>query len=166
MRLVVILTLSLLSNLTFSEETNLSMFENLVSKTWKAEGKWSNGSKFIQEVTFKYSLNKTLVIADSIGYQDNNQSKLGPRNHGIRQLDRTTKEVKFWEFDISGGLTTGSVFAQGKNIIYQYNYGNSVVTDMWEYIDSDRYKFTVGLYENGEWKQIYLSTQFVQVKNK
>ncbi|MEM6720550.1 MAG: hypothetical protein AAF611_14580 [Bacteroidota bacterium] len=150
--------------LSFAQNSKLAIFDNLVSKTWKAEGKWGDGSKFVQEITFTYSLNKTIVLAESIGFVDKAQTKLGPRNHGVRQFDTKTNTIKFWEFDIFGGLTEGTVVAEGKNIIYQYKYGNAVVTDMWEYVDDSTYNFKVGNYENGEWKQVYLSTQFVEKK--
>jgi hypothetical protein len=39
-----------------------------------------------------------------------------------------------------------------------------MVTDMWEYIDDSTYNFKVGNYQNGIWKQVYLSTQFIEVK--
>ena len=103
---------------------------------------------------------------ESIGFVDKAQTKLGPRNHGVRQFDEETNTIKFWEFDVFGGLTKGTVFAEGKNILYQYKYGNSVVTDMWEYVDDATYNFKVGNYENGKWKQVYLSTKFVMQKEE
>jgi len=154
----------LITTLSFGQDSKLAIFDNLVSKTWKAEGAWGDGSKFVQEITFNYSLDKTVVIAESIGFVDKAQTKLGPRNHGVRQFDAKTNIIKFWEFDVFGGLTEGTVVGEGKNIIYQYKYGNSVVTDMWEYVDDSTYTFKVGSYENGEWKQVYLSTQFIQHK--
>ncbi|MCH2193388.1 hypothetical protein [Kordia sp.] len=63
-------------------------------------------------------------------------------------------------------MTEGTVSAEGKNIIYIDKYGNSVVTDMWENVDDSTYKFKVGSYENGGWKKVYLSTQFVEKKGK
>ena len=166
MRTLLILATFFLSTLSFGQDAKLSIFDNLVSKTWKAEGKWGDGSKFVQEITFSYDLDKKIVIAESVGFVDKAQTKLGPRNHGIRQFDTATNTIKFWEFDVFGGLTKGTVFAEGKNIVYQYKYGNSVVTDMWEYVDDSTYNFKVGSYENGEWKQVYLSTQFVELKTK
>ena len=161
MRTLFLLTTILISTLTFAQDTKLSAFDHLVGKTWKADGKWGNGSQFVQETTFTYSLNKIIVIAESIGFVDKAQTKLGPRNHGIRQFDAASNTIKFWEFDVFGGVTEGTVFIRGKNIIYQYEYGTTVVTDMWEYVDDSTYNFKVGNYENGEWKQVYLSTKFV-----
>ncbi len=152
------------SVLGFCQNSNLSIFDNLISKTWKADGNWTNGSKFKQEITFKYALDNTIIITNSTGYIDQEQTKLGLRNHGVRQFDEKSKHIKFWEFDVFGGLTTGTVFAKGKNIMYQYKYGNSMVTDMWEYINDTTYNFKVGIYKNDIWEQLFLSTQFKAVK--
>jgi len=36
----------------------------------------------------------------------------------------------------------------------------------WEYIDDNTYNFTIGEYDDGQWKQKYLETQFKALKNK
>lgn len=149
-----------------SQNSQLSMFDNLIDKTWKAVGKWGDGSKFVQEIEMKYSLDSTIVEVNSIGFVDEEQTKLGLRNRGIRQLNKELNKVKFWEFDVFGGLTEGIVLSEGKNILYQYEYGGSSVTDMWEYVDDSTYNFKVGDYKDGEWKQLYLSTQFKEVKKE
>lgn len=60
----------------------------------------------------------------------------------------------------------GTVVVEGKNIQYQYNYGGVLVTYMWEYVNDSTYQFTVGKFEDGTWKQTYLSTQFKKVEDK
>lgn len=162
----IIFVLLFIPVMTFSQNSQLSIFNNLVSKTWKAEGNWGDGSKFKQEIQFTLSLDNTIIITNSIGFIDKEQTKLGLRNHGIRQFDKKSNSIKFWEFDIFGGLTEGVVFSEGKNIVYQYNYGGSFVTDMWEYVDESTYNFKVGDYKDGVWKQIYLNTQFKVVEEK
>ncbi len=164
MKNVFVILLFFVSIKVFSQDSKLSMFDNLVEKTWKAEGNWGDGSKFVQEIKFEYSLDSTLVITNAIGFVDKEQTKLGKRNHGIRQFDKESNSIKFWEFDVFGGLTEGVVFSKDKNIIYQYEYGGSNVTDMWEYVNDSTYNFKVGNYKDGVWKQLYLSTQFIEVK--
>ncbi|MBW1294390.1 hypothetical protein [Aquimarina litoralis] len=146
-----------------AQESNLEIFQNLMNKEWKAEGKWGNGTVFKQEIIFKYDLNNTLVIARSKGFTNQEQTEYGWRNHGIRKFDTKSKTLRFWEFDIFGGVTEGKIIIDGKNILYQYQYGESLVTDMWEYVDDNTYNFKVGSYENKTWKQIYLETQFKAV---
>ncbi|WP_411028817.1 hypothetical protein [Spongiimicrobium sp. 3-5] len=149
---------------TCAQNTDLSIFDNLVTKTWKAEGNWGDGSKFKQEIVFTYALDSTIILVNSKGFINKEQTKLGVRNHGVRQFDKKSDQIKFWEFDVFGGLTEGTVFSEGKNILYKYSYGDSTVTDMWEYVDDSTYNFKVGNYEDGNWKQIYLNTQFKAVE--
>ncbi|WP_081894429.1 VOC family protein [Muricauda sp. MAR_2010_75] len=143
-----------------AQKSELSVFEPLLGKTWKAEGTWGDGSKFKQETVFKYSLDSTLVLAESKGFTNQEQTAFGSRNHGIRKFDAESNSLTFWEFDVFGGVTTGTITTKGKDIIYTYDYGGSIVTDYWKYIDANTYGFTVGNYENGTWKQTYLQTQF------
>ena len=160
MKNIIALFILIVPMITFSQSSGLSMFDNLVGKTWKAEGNWGDGSKFSQEIEINYSLDSSIVKLNTIGFVDKAQIKLGLRNHGIRQFDETSNSVKFWEFDVFGGLTEGTVISEGKNIVYQYKYGNSNLTDMWEYIDDSTYTYKVGEYNNGIWNKVYLNTQF------
>ena len=158
LKTIVILTICY--SYSWSQETKLSPFTPLIGKVWKAEGNWGDGSKFKQEVEFHFDLNNTIVIAASKGYTNKEQTEFGARNHGIRRYNPEKQTIEFWEFDVFGGVTTGTVKNEGKNIIYTYAYGNSTVTDMWEYVDDNTYTFKVGDYQNGEWKQLYLETKF------
>lgn len=162
----ILILLLFIPSLTFGQNSELSIFNNLAGKTWKAEGHWGNGSKFFQEIEIEFLLDSSIVITKTKGFINKEQTKLGLRNHGIRQYDKNSKRIKFWEFDVFGGLTEGIVFAEGKNIVYQYKYGNSYLTDMWEYVNDSTYNFKVGNYDGGIWKQIYLNTQLVEVNQK
>ncbi len=143
----------------------LELFENLVNKTWSAKGQWeNNGPQFKQEVSFHLDLENTIVVTESKGFINKEQTKFGDRNHGIRQYDKKTNTIKFWEFDVFGNVTKGTVVAQGKNIVYQYQYGESLITDMWEYVDDSTYNFKVGICNNGIWEQLYLNTVFKEIK--
>ncbi len=146
--------------ITLAQESDLSVFKAFIGKTWKAEGNWGDGTKFKQEIDFKFDLDSTIVITKSKGFTNKEQTKYGSRNHGIRKYDTITKTIKFWEFDVFGGVTEGEVHVDGKNIVYQYKYGESVVTDMWEYVNNTTYNFKVGNYKDDEWKEVYLETQF------
>jgi len=159
----VVLLLLLIPMTIFSQNSELSMFDNLVDKKWKAEGTWENGTIFKQEIEINYSLDRMIVLTNSKGFIDKEQIKFGLRNHGIRMFDKKSDSVKFWEFDIFGKLTEGVVLSIEKNIIYQYAYGNSFLTEMWEYVNDSTYNFKIGSYENGVWKKLYLTTQFIEI---
>ena len=163
MKIITQFIILLIPIFTIGQSTDLSMFDNLIGKTWKAEGNWGDGSKFLQEITITSSLDSSIVVSESIGFVNKKRTKLGMRNHGIRQFDNKSNTVKFWEFDVFGGLTEGFVFSIGKNLAYQYKYGDSKVTDMWEYVNDSTYNFKIGEYENGQWIQTYLTTQFKEI---
>ncbi|MEW7290844.1 hypothetical protein [Aquimarina sp. 2304DJ70-9] len=155
-----------ITQITLAQESNLSIFKPLTNKVWKAQGNWGDGSKFKQEIVFEFDLNNNIVITKSKGFTNKEQTQYGSRNHGIRKYDVATKTIKFWEFDVFGGLTKGEVILDGNNILYQYQYGESVVTDMWIYVDNNTYNFKVGSYADGKWKQVYLETQFKAVNQE
>ncbi|MEL6945061.1 MAG: hypothetical protein AAFO82_20580, partial [Bacteroidota bacterium] len=161
-----ILLFSFCSFMLNAQESPLAVFDNLLHKSWEAEGTWGDGSKFKQEITFEKGLENHIIITKSKGFTNKEQSEYGWRNHGIRQYDAASKSVKFWEFDVFGGVTEGKVWSEDKSIYYQYPYGESVVTDAWEYVDDWTYNFKVGEYVDGEWKETYLSTQFKADKPK
>ena len=156
-----ILLFLLIPAISFCQNKPLSIFDKLMGKTWKANGNWKNGSEFIQEKTFEYYLDSTIVIVNTIGFIDPKGTKLGKRNLGIRQYDKKSDSIKFWEYDVFGGLTTGIVFAKGKNLFYQYEYGGSQITNMWEYVNDTNYNFKVGIFKNETWEQLMLETQFI-----
>lgn len=160
-----LLLIVLMPVLVFSQDDKLQGFDNLVNKTWKAEGEWSNGTIFKQEISFTYDLNKTIVVTSSKGYTNQEQTEYGNRNHGIRQYNAKENKIEFWEFDIFGGVTQGVVEIKDKNIFYHYTYGEATVTDCWEYVNDKTYKLIVGSYKNGKWEAIYLQTKF-QLKDE
>lgn len=151
--------------LCFGQKEALAAFNNLVDKTWAAEGKWGDGSLFKQEISFHFDLENTIIVTESKGFVDKAQTKFGNRNHGIRQYNKAENQIVFWEFDVFGGVTTGTVTIVGKNMMYTYKYGDSIITDLWEYIDDKTYRYVIGNYKDNTWKQVYLETVF-KLKDK
>jgi len=150
------------TTIVLAQDHPLSVFDPLVNYTWTAEGKWGDGSPFKQEVYFEYDLNMQLIMANSKGYTNVERTSFGRRNHGIRQYDSLSGKIGFWEFDVFGGVTIGEVIPMGKNILYQYDYQNTRVTDMWEYVNDSTYNFIVGNFNNGKWEQRFLEAQFIR----
>ena len=160
--IIAVLTITFTGINGLAQQDPLSIFDPLVGYTWSAEGKWGNGSPFKQEILIETDLDKKIVISRSRGYTNQAQTVYGDRNFGIRQFDSISGKLKFWEFDVFGGLTVGEVIKKNKNILYQYDYGSSSITDMWEYVNDSTYNFIVGSFKNGQWEQQYLSTQFTR----
>lgn len=145
---------------SFAQDNPLSVFKPLENYVWSAEGTWGDGTLFKQEITLQFSLQDKIVQVASKGYTNTEQTAFGLRNHGIRHYDARLNEILFWEFDVFGNVTEGTVEAKGKDIIYKYNYEGTRVTEMWKYVDDLTYDFTVGVYEEGEWIQQLLKTKF------
>lgn len=158
--IIVTLLLSTFTVLSYSQHEQPTEFDHLLNKTWKAEGKWGDGSTFRQEVYYESALGGTLFIAKSKGFNDQQQTRFGWRNYGVRQFDPATGDVNFWEFDVFGGITSGKVYFHEKDIYYHYQYGEYELTDLWEYVDETTYNFKVGVYKDDKWEQIYLEAQF------
>ena len=51
----ILILILLISTVTYAQKSKLSMFDNLVGKSWKASGNWGDGNKFNQEIKFDYS---------------------------------------------------------------------------------------------------------------
>ena len=153
------------SQMMTAQEFDWAGFENLIDKTWHAEEYWDDGGHFKQTVTFSYDLEGTIVIAKSQGYVDEHQTVYGDRNHGIRKWDAANKQFTFYEFDVFGGVTTGTIRFEGKNIIYSYEYGGLHLEDRWTYLDDRTYRFEV-VSVSKEGDKTYLSTTFREVTDE
>lgn len=136
-----------------------AVIDVLMNKTWTAEGEWNNGDRFKQSMTFSRKLNGAFVMTETQGYLDQKTALFGPRSHGIRLFDKKTGTYRFWEFDVSGGVTSGELTFVDKDMYYTYRYGDAMVTDHWDYVDDNTFNYTIGIKEDGGWKEVYLETQ-------
>ncbi len=147
----------------WSQASGLQALEALVDHTWKAEGAWGDGTSFKQEIRFSFALDSQLVICHTKGYTDAQHKQFGHRNHGIRQYNKTKNRIDFWEYDIFGGVTQGTMHIDGQDLYYRYVYGQSMITELWKYIDDSTYQYIIGDYQDDTWKQIYLDSQWSAV---
>ncbi len=159
MRILIFLLFCMVS-VNAQESSLIKAFQPLLHKTWVAEGQWGDSTLFKQEISFTQGLEGNLVITESMGFVDQAQTQWGERNHGIRKWDESCQCIRFWEYDISGGITEGKIAVEGNNLYYTYDYGGTSVTDAWVKNDNMSYSFTVGTMENGSWKQKFLETEF------
>jgi len=149
----------IISQEKITPENKLNIFENLLDKTWNAEGQWGDGSPFKQEITFYKKLKGQLIIAESFGFVNEAKTEWGPRNFGIRKWDTKSEIITFTEHDSFGGITQGTVTSnKNDDIIYTYTYEGMTLTDYWQKLSNSKYKFTVGVYEDGTFKQVFLDT--------
>lgn len=68
---------------------------------------------------------------------------LAPRNHGIRQYDESTGEIRFWEFDVLGGVTEGTVTGDGRDLVYEYGYGDYRIRERLVYRGERHYELII-----------------------
>lgn len=158
-RLSLILFALLIVRLSPAQEDPLAAFDQLLDKTWLLEGSWGNAMAFKQETTFRKNLEGQLIIAESKGYIDQEQTQWGDRNHGIRRYDAEEKKLKFYEYDVFGGLTEGEIKVEGKDFLYIYRYEGQMICDKWEYVSDTEYRYLVGTYKNGQLDMILLDGQ-------
>ena len=134
----------------------INAFDPLIDHVWVIEGEWGTGLKFKQEISFKKEASGTIITANTNGYLNEEQSKWGPRNYGIRQIDAKTGKMMFYEYDAFGGMTKGEVLTIGKDFYYIYEYEGLTLADKWEFVDNSNYTYIIGTYSEGQIGDIYL----------
>ena len=139
-----------------AQDHPLSAFENLMGKTWVVEGTWGNGTKYKKETVFEFAFSKTLVVEKSDGFTDSLQTQFGPRNYGVRQFNPSDSSIRFYEYDVFGGLTQGEVIVEDQDIRYKYEYGGYTLMDIWMYESEDRYRYVVTEFKDGAISEQYL----------
>ena len=138
-------------------------FTSLIGSKWRMEGKWDNGKSFKQEKEFSLGLEGKIVRVKTYGTINPQTGDFGLRNEGVRTYNAQTKQFEFYEFDVFGGVTSGTVEFEDGNIIYHYTYNGEDLTDFWEKVDEDTYKYKVGILEDGKWTKVYHTSEFVRV---
>ena len=161
---VVIILASLMpSNAQTSREKGFAVLGELVGGTWIYEGIWPNGEAFKQEIKYRWGLNKQMLKVQTYGVIDNETKAYGLRNEGIRVWDKVLEKMKFYEFDVFGGITEGYCIFEETQFHYEYNYmmvGKlEVFRDTWKIINKDTYQFTVSMRVGDEWR-VYTTNEY------
>ena len=147
------------------KEEAYKVYSNLVGGKWEAKGTWESGGDYHQEVVVEMGLTKNIFTVKTHDYIDSKQFDNAQRNYGIRAWDDKEKKMKFWEFDVFGGITSGEVIIDGRNIYHVYQYpdkkgGTILLADAWIFIDKDTYTFKVCQFAEGKLAQVYLSSTY------
>ena len=138
------------------EANPLAILEPLMGKTWAIEANWGGGSLFKQELFVEYGLQDQVIYSYTKGFINSERTEFGDRSFGIRKYDKESDKLLFWEFDTFGGVTTGEIIPNGRDLWFVYSYGESVIADIWEYLDDETYAFRVVSYNDGEIGDVYL----------
>jgi len=147
----------------------LMPFEALMNATWKAEGKWKDGTPFKQEVTYSWSDDEESVNMVTKSYLDSAGIDFGKFSDGVHMWDTISNSIKFKVEDIHGNVIEGDVKTKQKTIMYEYVYENELgvktyMTDALIWIKPDKYMFKVGTMKDDEWEEVYLETYFFKKK--
>ncbi len=147
------------------KETKFEAHQNLIGGTWKLNATWNDGSPHKLHIEYRLGLNDAIIKTKTYGNIKEIGYEFGLRNEGIRYLSNQTGLKTFYEFDVFGSLTKGDIKYDGKNIYYTYEYfskeNKTVITDGWEFIDSDTYNYSIGIYDfkAKKWVQKFLNAQ-------
>ncbi|MFN7115944.1 MAG: hypothetical protein ACK4TA_04045, partial [Saprospiraceae bacterium] len=148
-----------------TKEEVYKVYANLVGGKWETKGQWASGAAFHQEITVEWELTKNIFIVKTHDYVDSKQFDQAMRNYGIRAWDNATQTMQFWEFDVFGGVVTGTVQVQSNHLYHIYQYpdkkgGTMTLADVWEYVDKDTYNFKVCTYENGKPGKVFMNSTY------
>lgn len=138
----------------------MDALSEMIGGKWVIQTKWENGGEFHQEQIFEWGLNETIIKVTTFGTVNQKTGEFGLRNEGIRAWDGQEKVMKFWEFDVFGGITTGTCGVDSNAFYYEYEYapdGNpQTFRDVWTKIDLDTYKYQVGTFADGAFSKVFL----------
>lgn len=146
------------------EQSPLQALKPLLGGTWVTKGKWKNGADFHQEVTFRRELSGNLITSETKDLIDSKSFEDSVRNYGVIGYKKEKTEIVFYNFDVFGGITEGTITTSENNIFFTYDYAiDGVVqslTDAWLFIEKDKYEFRVGILKNGTWEKVFISNTF------
>lgn len=162
---MLILTPAVSQTGNISREQAYKTYSNFVGGKWEAKGKWKNGSDYHQEIIVETELTKNIFTVKTQDYIDSKQFDNSRRNYGVRAWDDKEKKMKFWEFDVFGGIVTGEIIFDGNNIYHVYQYplksgGTKMLADAWIYINKDSYTFKIAEFNEGKLGKEYMSSTF------
>ncbi|MCF8276784.1 MAG: hypothetical protein K9J17_08625 [Flavobacteriales bacterium] len=164
--LVTLFSFFVFSSSLFAQGNIMLMpFEPLMNATWKAEGKWSDGKPFKQEIEYKWSDGEETVEMKTMSYLDSTFKEFGHFSDGVHTWDTTSNSIQFRIQDVNGKVIEGSIMTKQKTIMYNYaieseNGMKTYMTDALIWIKPDKYMYKVGTMKDDEWEAIYLETYF------
>lgn len=139
---------------------------DLGDHTWVIQGQWKNGAPFLQELSYAWSMDSTILSVRTLDAYTGPAPGLTLRSEGVRAMDNERGIVRFWEFDHLGGITEGTIDLVDGALHFNYDYrledGVSRLTDAWIPLGPGSYAYKVGVYRNGEWSRVFLEGRISQ----
>ncbi len=169
----IVLSVLIFPLLAFSQdekESAMNALAEMIGGKWVIHTKWENGGEFRQEQIFEWGLGKTIIKTTTYGTVNQETGEFGLRNEGIRAWDSAAKQMKFWEFDVFGGITTGVCGMEGNSFYYEYEYAPEgemqIFRDVWTKIDKNTYSYQIGIYKDGKFAKVFLEVEAKRVEKE
>ena len=163
MKTILFLGISLLFFITqvYGRTNPMSVFENSIGGAWVSEGVQQGGLQGKTVDEFTWGLDGKIVKTKHYS-NDPKTLEFGLRNEGIRVSNAADSIIQFYEFDKLGGITSGTILIEGKNMHYEYVYHGLNLRDTWKFVDSDTYELTVGVLKDDVWETKYHEAIFTR----
>lgn len=142
---------------TFGQTTPLKAFEQLAGYKWISEGQQLSGTDGKTLFEIDWGLHHQIVKVKT-HITDPKTGNLELRNEGISAFNKATGDLEFYEFDKLGGITTGTVLVENRNVHYEYVYEGLQLRDSWIYLSDSSYQLIIGVWQNDDWSKKYLET--------
>ena len=142
--------------------SSYALFASLLG-TWETKGTWKSGAPYHQQIVVENALTGNIFTASTQDFVDSKQFDDSRRNYGVRAWDQQEKKMRFWEFDVFGGITKGEIIFEGRNIFFVYDYHDRngkarKMADAWVYVDQNTYQFSIAEYKNGKLGTPFMSS--------
>lgn len=162
MKILTLATLfSFLTISSLAQDNAILALKNLAGSTWISEGEQLGGhqGKTVKEMS--WGLDGKIVKVKTYT-TDPKTLEFGLRNEGVRIFNTTTGQLEFYEFDKFGGVSQGVIIVDGKNLHYEYQYGDLLLRDSWYYRNDNEYLYIVASWQDGKQTQKYHEGVFVR----
>jgi hypothetical protein len=143
-----------------TKEETYKIYANLLGGKWETKGTWEIGAAYHQEKIVEMELTKKIFTVKTYDYIDSKKFDNSQRNYGIRAWDSKEQKMKFWEFDVFGGITTGEVLIDNNDIYHIYEYHDKTLVDAWIYVDKDTYTLKICEYNDGKFGKEYMTSTY------
>lgn len=128
-------------------------FDVFLGGSWEIDAFFLDGKRLMQK--FEITKGANGQIFHSKTWQKNDAGEYQLHSEGVRSWDEMSRSFKFWEWGVDGSSVSGSIVIEGKNILYIYEYGDEIVTDVYSYERDGLFEYIIGVKEGDKWANVY-----------
>lgn len=121
LKTIILSTVLISLTLSAQEESPLNRLAFLVENDWRETGTWlKSGREFDQKLSGEWSLNNKIIKLHTEGIVNMETGERGLRNEGIFAYDSFNQKLKYYAFDVYGGLAESEVIFEEDKIHIKY----------------------------------------------